>query len=79
MNVELSGWTQRGDTVPGNGRWVIYRHRGKSLEEVQEEYTFGEDEYQKALKMFRKRSELRTGGVWLVSPNGVVVDLVFNR
>jgi hypothetical protein len=76
--MSLDGWTKVGDRIEGTGRWVVYRHRAVLRADYEVLSAF-EDEG-KATKFFTKKaSDIRRGGIWLVSPIGRVCGATFIR
>jgi hypothetical protein len=80
---ELTGWTKVGDKIEGKGKWVVYRLKKGLLPTptiVGEE--FEPTDAKKALREYQKRAtemttSNRSGGLWLVNPEGVVASVVF--
>ncbi len=74
----LSGWTKVGDRVDPTGSWTVYRHKGRDFDDV--EVVDSVPDQSLAVKRYSSAADgARRGGVWLVSPDGLVVDVKFVR
>jgi hypothetical protein len=78
--VKLDGWTKVGDTVAPNGKWTLYRHKGKEFDDVTVFDSFDAAEAEKATGAYQKESEkVKRGGLWLVAPDGKIAAQIFIR
>jgi hypothetical protein len=76
----LDGWTKVGDTIHKTGRWVIYRHKAVSMSALEALEDFPANESRRAAKAYERRAKsVGRGGIWLVSPDGLVCALTFIR
>lgn len=80
MSVNLSGWTKVGDRIDPNGRWTVYKYGGREFDSVELLESFPDADAEKASDLYKKQSEkIKRGGVWLVTPAGIVTSLHFIR
>lgn len=78
--VKLDGWSKVGDSYSSNGKWTLYRHKGREFDDLNVCGSFEPDEAEKATSVYQKESEkVKKGGLWLVAPDGKIAAQIFVR
>jgi hypothetical protein len=78
--VKLDGWSKVGDRYSANGRWTLYRHKGREFDDLSVFASFEAEEADRASTAYQKESEkVKRGGLWLVAPDGLITAQVFVR
>jgi hypothetical protein len=75
---ELNGWTKIGDTFEANGKWCLYRHLAGQMSMLQSKGEWPPEQAEQAAEKYQKLAQsVNVGGLWLVSPAGVVAALIW--
>lgn len=78
--VKLDGWSKVGDSYSPNGKWTLYRHKGREFDDLDVCGSFTPGETEEAATAYRKESEkVKKGGLWLVAPDGKISAMTFVR
>lgn len=80
MTKKLDGWTKVGDSVNPNGKWTVYRFKGKEFDTVDILYLFPPEDGKKILHLYELEvKKMKRGAIWLVAPDGKIVAMIFLR